>query len=94
MESNKTSSHLKVLATVLGGLLLVTITFFGGYLLGVDVERKVAESRISDLSASATECEKNLAMWCSNSRVRAGTCDGKINMCMCVNESEMKGFEL
>ena len=90
---NWDTARIKVVLLVISSALVVTLTFFGGYVLGANSEKTIAEGRVSDLSNGLIECEKNLAQWCSSGRLRVGMCDGKLNMCMCVKDSEVKSFE-
>ena len=72
--------------------LLLTLTFLGGYIVGAKLERTTAEKRVSTLSSEVFECEISLEQLCSGKRLRAGTCEGKIQMCVCASDKEVENF--
>ena len=83
----------KMIVLIFTSVLLVTLTFLGGYMMGATTEINLAEGRIENLSNKIVECDKSISQWCSGKRIRAGTCDGNIQMCICASDEEVKNFE-
>ena len=82
-----------VVLPALISLLALSMVFLGGYLTGVHLERQTSTVRIGQLSTEVSECNRTLEQWCSGSRIRAGSCNGEMHMCICAGEEDVKNFE-
>lgn len=92
-KTTQTNKRLHTLILPLIGLLALSMTFFGGYLTGMHAEQQTSQLRIEELSTEIIGCNRSLDQWCTGGRIRAGSCNDEMHMCICANEEDVKNFE-